>query len=417
MPDAPVVVIGASLAGLRAAEAMRGAGYDAEIVMVGAERYMPYTRPPLSKELLAGGREPAACTFDCESVEVTWRLGTAAARLDTAGKRVRLEHGDELPYSSLLLATGARARPWPVTHEAALDGVFLLRDVDDALALRTAFAGGPRVAIIGAGFIGCEVAATARKLGLDVTLVEMAAQPMPSLGPELGEHCAHLHREHGVDVRLGTGVKALRGEGRVEALHLSDDTEVPADVVLVALGAIPNTEWLRDSGLQLQPGVVCDATLAAAGAEDAFCAGDIVAWPHPLADGETVRIEHWTVAAEQGTAAGRNLVVAPDERRPFTATPYFWSDQYDVKIQSVGFPARATRMRIAERAEDGRRFVAVGDRDGSFVAAVGFNAARRMPLYRRELAARPPVDDVLAKVAADERSLGRAAAALSPSAT
>ena len=191
-------------------------------------------------------------------------------------------------------------------------------------------------------------------------------------------------------------------------------------MVLVALGAIPNTEWLRGSGLRLQPGVVCDATLAATGAGDVFCAGDIAAWPHPLADGETVRIEHWTVAAEQGTAAGRNLVLPPDERRPFTATPYFWSDQYDVKIQSVGFPARATRMRIAESAEDGRRFVAVGERDGAFVAAVGFNAARRMPLYRRELAGRPPVGDVLAKVAADERSLGPAApaaaeAALSPS--
>ena len=243
---------------------------------------------------------------------------------------------------------------------------------------------------------------------------------MPSLGPELGERCARLHRDHGVDLRLGTGVRALRGDARVEALDLSDDTEVAADVVLVALGAIPNTEWLRGSGLRLQPGVVCDATLAATGAGDVFCAGDIAAWPHPLADGETVRIEHWTVAAEQGTAAGRNLVLPPDERRPFTATPYFWSDQYDVKIQSVGFPARATRMRIAESAEDGRRFVAVGERDGAFVAAVGFNAARRMPLYRRELAGRPPVGDVLAKVGG-RRALarpgrtGRGRAALSPS--
>ena len=268
---------------------------------------------------------------------------------------------EDIPYSKLLLATGARARPWPDEREAALEGVFLLRNVDDALALRAAFAGGPRVAIIGAGFIGCEVAATARKLGLDVTLIEMARHPMPSLGPELGERCAQLHREHGVDLRLGTGMRALHGAGRVEALHLSDDSEVAADVVLVALGAIPNTDWLRDSVLRLQPGVVCDETLAAAGAEDVFCAGDIAAWPHPLADGEVVRIEHWTVAAEQGTAAGRNLVLPPEERRPFTATPYFWSDQYDVKLQSVGFPGRATRMRIA----GARTTVAASSRSGT----------------------------------------------------
>src|SRR4051794_32960280 len=317
MADAPVVVVGGSLAGLRAAEAMRGAGYDAEIVVVGSEPHLPYTRPPLSKELLAGAQEPSACAFDCESVEVSWRLGTAATGLDLERRRVRLQDGEEIPYARVLLATGARPRPWPDEREAALEGVFKLRDLDDALALRRAFETAARVAIVGAGFIGCEVAATARRVGLDVTLIEMAGQPMPSLGPELGEHCAGLHREHGVDLRLATGVDALVGDGRVEAVRLGDGTQVAADVVLVALGAIPNTDWLRDSGLQLQPGVVCDETLAALGAEDVFCAGDIAAWPHPLADGEIVRIEHWTVAAEQGTAAGRNLVVAPDERRPF----------------------------------------------------------------------------------------------------
>ena len=194
----------------------------------------------------------------------------------------------------------------------------------------------------------------------------------------------------------------------MEAVRLADGTRVPADVVLVALGAVPNTDWLRDSGLELQPGVVCDPTLAALGAEGVFCAGDITAWPHPLADGEIVRIEHWTVAAEQGAAAGRNLVLPPDERRPFVATPYFWSDQYDVKIQSVGFPARATRMRVIERSPDGARLVAAGERDGRLVAAVGFNAARRMPFYRRGLAARPPIGEVIEGVARDERALGPA---------
>ena len=409
MTDAPVVVVGASLAGLRAAEAMRGAGYDGELVAIGDEPHLPYTRPPLSKELLAGGQEAVAGAFDCESAEVTWRLGTAAAGLDLDRRVVRLADGEEVAFARLLLATGARPRAWPDAREAQLEGVHVLRDIDQALALRRALQDASSVAIIGAGFIGCEVAATARKLGRAVTLIELAPQPMPSLGPLLGARCAELHRGHGVDLRLGVGVEALEGAGRVEAVRLADGTRVPADVVLVALGAVPNTDWLRDSGLELQPGVVCDPTLAALGAEGVFCAGDITAWPHPLADGETVRIEHWTVAAEQGAAAGRNLVLPPDERRPFVATPYFWSDQYDVKIQSVGFPARATRIRVIERSPDGARLVAAGERDGRLVAAVGFNAARRMPFYRRGLAARPPIGEVIEGVARDERALGPAA--------
>ena len=355
MAGAPVVVVGASLAGLRAAEAMRAAGHEGEVVVIGAERHPPYTRPPLSKQLLAGEQAADACAFKLDRADVTWRLGTAASGLDPQRRRVRLADGEEVAYSRLLIATGSRARPWPDERAAAMSGVFTLRHLDDAVALRRAFEAGPRVAIIGAGFIGCEVAATARKLGLAVTLIELADQAMPGLGPELGEPFARLHREHGVDLRLATRVDALIGGSAVEGVRLADGTVVDADVVLVALGAVPNTEWLRDSGLQLQPGVVCDATLAAVGVQDVFCAGDIVAWPHPLARGELVRIEHWTVAAEQGTAAGRNLVAAPAERRPFESAPYFWSDQYDVKLQSVGFPARATRTRIAERTPDGAR--------------------------------------------------------------
>jgi 3-phenylpropionate/trans-cinnamate dioxygenase ferredoxin reductase component len=283
--------------------------------------------------------------------------------------------------------------------------VFMLRGLDDALALRAAFGAGPRLAVVGAGFIGCEVAATARKLGLDVTLIDVAHQPMTALGPAVGERCADMHSAHGVELRLGVGVDGFEGAGRLEAVRLADGTRVEADIAVVALGAIPNTDWLADSGLELQPGVVCDATLAARDADGVFCAGDAAAWPHPMADGGVIRIEHWTNAAEQGVAAARNLLAAPAERTPYEAVPYFWSDQYDVKIQSVGLPARAERVTVLEESPDGDRLVLGGERGGRLVAAIGFNAARRLAFYRGRLAAMPPFDEVVAAVRGDEKAL------------
>jgi NADPH-dependent 2,4-dienoyl-CoA reductase/sulfur reductase-like enzyme len=343
VPD-PIVIAGASLAGLRAAQAIRKAGHDGPVVVVGAEPHLPYTRPPLSKELLHSDAEPA---LRCDGLDVEWRLGTTATGLDLARREVEL--GDErLKYDRLLIATGSRARP---------GNGLTLRSLDDALALKAALRRASSLAVIGAGFIGCEVAASARKLGLDVTLVDIAPQPMTALGPELGARCAELHRAHGVHVQLGDG------------------TPVEADVTVAALGAIPNTEWLQGSGLTLQPGVVCDEFLQAA--DHVWCAGDVAAWPHPLADGELIRIEHWTNAAEQGAAAARNLL---GDRTPYTAVPYFWSDQYDVKIQAAGLPHRAERFEYVEPD------VAVGMRGDRAVAAVTFNAPRRVMQFRRQLA-------------------------------
>jgi 3-phenylpropionate/trans-cinnamate dioxygenase ferredoxin reductase subunit len=399
----PIVIVGASLAGLRAATALRGAGHEGEVVVVGAEERLPYTRPPLSKELLAGAQEPEHCALPSHKVDVEWRLGTRASALDLERREVVL--GDErLAYDRLLIATGARPLHWP-GDPIELGGVFMLRDLDDALALRSAFAQRPRLAVVGAGFIGCEVAATARKLGLDVTLIDVAHQPMTALGPAVGERCADMHRAHGVELRLGVGVDGFEGAGRLEAVRLADGTRVEADVAVVALGAIPNTDWLADSGLELQPGVVCDATLAARDAEGVFCAGDAAAWPHPMADGGVIRIEHWTNAAEQGVAAARNLLAAPAERTPYEAVPYFWSDQYDVKIQSVGLPARAERVTVLEESPGGDRLVLGGERGGRLVAAIGFNAARRLAFYRGRLAAMPPFDEVVAAVRGDEKAL------------
>jgi 3-phenylpropionate/trans-cinnamate dioxygenase ferredoxin reductase component len=386
-----LVVAGASLAGLRAAQAARAAGFDGELTVIGAEPHMPYTRPPLSKELLAGATDE--CAFPVP-VEAEWRLGVNAAGLNH--RRVVLADGEEVPFDRLIVATGARARRWP----GAPEGVHTLRDLGDALRLREALERASSVAIVGAGFIGCEVAATARKRGLAVTLIDVAPQPMLPLGPELGERCADLHRAHGVDLRLGASV------ADVAATHveLTGGTRIEADVVLAALGAVPNTEWLDAPG-----GLPCDATLTALRDPDVLGAGDAISWPHPLA-GERVRVEHWTVAAEHGRLAGANALLEPGERRAHTIPPYFWSDQYDTKIQAVGFPAHAGRLEILEA--EGERLVAAGARDGRLVGVVAFNAAKRLGWYRRRMASRPPFEDVRDEARADEHALGAPEAAL-----
>lgn len=404
-----LLIVGASLAGLRAAQAARAAGHAGELVVVGAEPHRPYTRPPLSKELLAGAQDAAGCAFPSDDLDVTWRLGATAAGLDLDARELQLSGGERIGFDALVIATGCRARPW-TGPGAQLDGLHTIRHLDDALALRAALTESPqppRLAIVGAGFIGCEVAASARKLGLDhVTLIDIAPTPMPALGELLGERCAALHRAHGVELRLGIGIAALHGDARVREVELADGSRVAADVVVVALGAIPNTEWLAGSGLQLDPGVVCDEQLAAVGAEGVYAAGDVASWPHPLAGGERIRVEHWTNAAEQGTIAGRHAVAPPQERAPHAAVPSFWSDQYDVKIQAIGLPQRARRVQVAEATPEGDRFVAIGERDGRVIAALAFNGARRLPWYRRQIADGTAVEALLEQLAGDPKAFG-----------
>lgn len=378
------VIVGASLAGLRAAQGVRAAGYEGDVVIIGDEVHPPYTRPPLSKELLAGEHEADRCDFGSASVDAEWRLGETAVALDVEGHRVRLASGEEVEYERVVLATGCRAREWSER------GAFTLRGLDDALALREAIGPGTRVAVIGAGFVGCEVAATARKRGAEVKLIDVAPHPLMPLGEAFGERIARLHTDHGVELRM--------------AARADEAASVEADVVVAALGAVPNTDWLADSGLALdRGGVVCDATLSAA--PDVLCAGDVAAWPHPLADGAIVRVEHWTNAAEQGALAGRNATRPPAERAPYAAVPYFWTDQYDVKVQSAGFPTLADRVEITEEEDD--RLVAVGVRGEHVVAALAWNAPRRLMVYRRALAERPTLSELLARIDADEKALGR----------
>lgn len=386
-----IVVVGASLAGLRASEALRRAGYECDLIIVGAERHRPYDRPPLSKELLAGKVDQTAFRVDDEALAATWRLGKPATGLDLGRRAVVLAGGEHLPFDGLVIATGAGARPWPAFPLPDRDDIFMLRELDDALALRQALMAARHVVVLGAGFIGCEVAATARQLGREVALVDIAPHPMGPLGPEVGAVCAELHRARGVDLRLGATVAAVE-DGRV---LLQDGAALRADLVLVATGAMPRTQWLEGSGLALAPGVVCDAFCAAVGAEGVYAAGDVAQWPHPLAAGELVRIEHWSNAAEQGMVAARNLL---GERIPYAPVPSFWSDQYDVKVQAVGFPHRGDHSHVAEGSlQDGRFAMAFGRR-GRLVGAVLWNMPRRMPHYRRWVGDRRPMQALRTQV-------------------
>ena len=378
-----ILIAGAGLAGLRAAQAARAAGHEGEIILIGDEPHPPYTRPPLSKELLKGEQTAEGCAFPgLEVLEAELRLSTTITAVDADAHTVTLIDGTTLDYGRLILATGVRARALP--H---LTGGHTLRDLADAAKLSDALAHTRKLAIVGAGFIGCEVAASARHRGVDVALIDLAPQPLLPLGPELGARCAQLHRDRGVELHLGAAIDAVDDEG----VHLADGTAVPADLVLIAVGAQPNTEFLGASGIELAPdgGVVCDATLTSVSDPDVLAAGDIAFWPHPGAGGERVRVEHWTTAAEHGRLAGANATKDPAERAAHVAPPYFWSDQYELKIQSVGFPARAARIEIVEEeigSHPPRLIAEALGEDGELVGAVAFNHARRLAEYRRRLA-------------------------------
>ncbi len=389
-----IVVVGAGLAGLRAVEGLRREGFGGELLLVGAEPHEPYDRPPLSKEFLAGAVEADALALrkaGYEDLQLDLRLGVAAHDLDAVARTIGI--GDEtIEFDGLVLATGAIPRRLP--FGGGLAGVQVLRRREDADALRSVLDAGARLAVIGAGFIGAEVAATARGLGRDVTVIEALPQPMVrGVGPTLGAVLADLHRDHGVDLRLGVGVAGLAGDDRVERVEMADGTTVDCDAVLVAIGAAPDTEWLEGSGLTVDNGVVCDATLLAA--PGIVAAGDVCRWPNPLFDDELMRIEHWTNAAEQGTHAARTLL-ADGPGEPFATVPFVWSDQYDVKIQSAGRFGGDDRMEIAFGTTADRRFVALFERGGRISGVLGFSQPRRVIQYRKMIAERASFADALA---------------------
>jgi 3-phenylpropionate/trans-cinnamate dioxygenase ferredoxin reductase subunit len=375
---ARIVIVGASLAGLRSAQALRRLGYQGELIAIGDEPHMPYDRPPLSKEVLAGKWDAARTSLmrpEDEALAVEWRLGVRAQSLDLAAREVVLASGERVAYDALVIATGSAARRIPSTP--ALAGIQVLRTLDDALALRAQLDRGPRVAVIGAGFIGMEVAATCRARGLAVSVVEALPAPLErGLGRELGSLVGDIHREHGVDLRCGVGVARFLGEGRVESLELADGSRIAADVVLVGIGSAPNTAWLASSGLELADGVVCDAACRTTRARNVVAVGDVARWPNALFDGDSMRIEHWTNATEQADHAAATLLAGDGEVAPFAPVPFVWSDQFDCKLQIAGRSAPGDEARVIDGSLAERRFVMAFGRAGRLVGVIGMNRPR-----------------------------------------
>jgi NADPH-dependent 2,4-dienoyl-CoA reductase/sulfur reductase-like enzyme len=378
-----VVVVGAGVAGMRATETLRQNGYDGALTIIGAERHAPYHRPPLSKKLLSGQVHRAgidmAPQFDTDARMLR---GADAVGLDISAKTIRVRDDGQnlsLSFDGLVIASGAQPREWP--GGPTPDGVLLLRTVEDCLAIRERLGSRPRVVVVGGGFIGAEVAATCRLMRLDVVLIEKAASPLlAALGKELAPRWAELHRQHGVDLRVGVGVDAFVGNGRVEGVRLSDGSQVPADLVIVGLGVTPATGWLKGSGLRLDDGVVCDATGAAEGADDVVAAGDVARWWHPLYE-RHLRTEHWDDAGRQGAAAACRLLAGPGRAEAFDMIPYFWSDQYDVKVQMIGTPSDYDAIEIIEGDPSGWEFVAAYGRGGRTIAVLG-TIPNRVHVYR-----------------------------------
>ena len=399
-PVEHVVVVGASLAGLRAAETLRSSGFEGRVTMIGDEPHHPYDRPPLSKRLLSGEWEPDRIALrkpeQMDELDLTWRTGAAATGLDTTRREVALADGATVPYDGLVIATGASPRSLPGQERHA--NAHVLRTLDHSLALRAELVddgpvdGGRRVVVIGAGFIGLEVAATARGLGHEVTVLEGLPVPLVrGLGGEMGAAVAAIHADHGVDVRCGVVVSEITPD----AVVLADGSTVPADVLVVGIGVAPNVAWLDGSGLTIDDGVVCGSDLGA-GPADVFAAGDVARWFNPLFD-ETMRVEHWTNAAEQGAHAAANLLARGrgEPTAAYAPVPFFWSDQYDRRIQFLGRAGDDDEVRVIAGSVDEHKFAAIYGREGRLRGVLGVNMPRVVMPFRARLEQRMSWDDAV----------------------
>jgi NADPH-dependent 2,4-dienoyl-CoA reductase/sulfur reductase-like enzyme len=390
-----LVVVGASLAGLRAVQAARRYGYDGPIVLLGAEEHLPYDRPPLSKEFLTADGEPVYHLTERELKEdlaVDLRLGRSATGLDTADRTV-ISGDAGVPYRHLIIATGARPRLLP--QAPGLPGVRALRTLDDAREIRQAIRPGARVVVVGGGFIGAEIASSARARGAAVTIVEVAPVPLVrAVGEVVGQALSGLHGRNGTRLVCGVQVEEVLGPQRAEGVRLSTGQVVRADLVVVGIGVAPATEWLAGSGIALSPAdgaVLCDEYLRTS-APDVYAAGDVAHWPNRLLDC-AMRLENWTNAADQGTQAAINALF-PERARAHETVPYFWSDWYGNRIQFVG-TARAQSVRFASGGRDDERFVAFYRAGERLVGAATLNEPRKVMKLRRLIASRGSWQDAL----------------------
>ncbi|MDX3002709.1 FAD-dependent oxidoreductase [Kribbella solani] len=372
-----VLVVGASAAGLTTVEALRRKGFRDQVTVLGAEWHPPYDRPPLSKQFLRGDWDEDRTRLRPEAMlsalDASFVLGDSAVAFDSGSRTVTTASGRTLTADAVVIATGLTPRRLPGVQ---LDGVHVLRTLDDAAALRKDFAAAKRLVVVGDGVLGAEIAATARKMGLAVTMAGPQTVPLESqLGPMIGGLLAELHRSEGVELRLGTAVIGLtEADGRVSGVQLADGNVLPADVVVVALGATPATDWLSGSGLVIDNGVVCDAYCRAA--DGVYAAGDVARWPY---EDSLIRLENRTNATEQALCVADNLLGAD---RPYAPVPYFWTDQFAAKLQVHGRPAADAEVVVAEgNLEDGR-FVAHYRRGGRVVAVLGWNLPKQTRLHR-----------------------------------
>jgi NADPH-dependent 2,4-dienoyl-CoA reductase/sulfur reductase-like enzyme len=384
-----IVIVGGGLAAARTAEQLRRSEYGGPITIVSDEDHLPYDRPPLSKEVLRAETDDVTLqpAEFYEENDITVRLGNRARSIDTAAQTVTLADGSELGYDEVIIATGLVPKRIPSFPD--LNGIHVLRSYDESVALRQEAGSARRAVVVGAGFIGCEVAASLRKLGVEVALVEPQPAPLASvLGEQIGELVARVHRAEGVDVRCGVGVSEVRGSDRVERVVLSDGAELEADLVVVGIGSQPATGWLEGSGIEVDNGVVCD-NHGRASAPHVWAIGDVASWRHDL--GHQVRVEHWSNVADQA----RVLVPTMLGQEPPTAVsvPYFWSDQYDVKIQCLGEPEADDTVHVV--ADDGRKFLAYYERDGVVAGVVGGGMPGKVMKVRGKIAARAPIADLL----------------------
>jgi 3-phenylpropionate/trans-cinnamate dioxygenase ferredoxin reductase component len=384
-----IVIVGGGLAAARTAEQLRRSEYTGPVTIVSDEVHLPYDRPPLSKEVLRKEVDDTALKprewYD--ENDITLRLGSAATGLDTHEQTVTLDDGTVLGYDELVIATGLVPRRIPAFPD--LEGIRVLRSFDESMALREHASAARHAVVVGAGFIGCEVAASMRGVGVDVVLVEPQPQPLAAvLGEQIGELVARLHRDEGVDVRLGVGVAEVRGEGHVDTVVLTDGTELPADVVVVGIGSRPATEWLDGSGIEVDNGVLCDEA-GRTSAPNVWALGDVASWRDPM--GHQARVEHWSNVADQAR------VVVPAmlglDVPSAVVVPYFWSDQYDVKIQCLGEPHATDIVHLVE--DNGRKFLAYYERDGVLVGVVGGGLPGKVMKVRAKIAAGAPISEML----------------------